>query len=185
MLWDKWSRKLLCPVSGLHPCLEVTSAGEQRCLWWSCRDAKKSREGGQAACDPAGLCSADGGCHQDLMECHVSQEQLFDTRVWEPQMHNKPCPPSVPSACAPTATTGLVLCLGAGGLAGVSWCCCAIARLAQLAARHAVQPRGLLFGHCSTNPDLEASLAHPVSGPGLTSRGTLSCQALPFQPLYK
>lgn len=40
MLWDKWSRKLFCPISGLDPCLEVTSTGEQRSLWWSCREAK-------------------------------------------------------------------------------------------------------------------------------------------------
>lgn len=76
------------------------------------------------------------------------------------------------------------LCLGAGGLASVSWCSCANARLAQLAARHAVQPRKLYFGYCSTNSDLEALLAHPIRGSGLSSRGTLLCQALPFQPLH-
>lgn len=65
------------------------------------------------------------------------------------------------------------LCLGAGGLSSVSWCCCANARLAQLAARHAVQPRGLFFGYCSTKSDLEALLARPVRGSRLSSRGTL------------
>lgn len=39
--------------------------------------ALKSWEAGQAACDPAGLCSGDGGCYQDLVERHTSKSSNF------------------------------------------------------------------------------------------------------------
>lgn len=213
----------------------TSTEGDQRSLWWSWREAEKRSEGGQAACEPAaGLCSGDGGCHQDVMEGPASESRApfathmyvgaTDAQVCCCTLHDverktptalrtdskrrqkplcvlekveqrcwhstKPFPPQ--TLPTPECATCLCshshhragLCLGAGGLARVSGCCHECAGLAQLAARHAVQPRGLYFGHWSTNPDVAVSLAHPVSGSGLVSRGPLSRQALSFQPLY-
>lgn len=148
----------------------TSTEGDQRSLWWSWREAEKRSEGGQAACEPAaGLCSGDGGCHQDVMEGPASESRatfathmyvgatdaqvccctLHDVERKTPTAlrtdskrrqkplcvlekveqrcfgtapspaHLKPCPPqSVPPACAPTATTGLVSALGQEGWPG-------------------------------------------------------------------
>lgn len=129
----------------------------------------------------------------------VSQEQLFGTHMWEPQMHKwwlylcdveRKTPTalsidktpsfgksnvfgtaqalptqSVPPACAPTATTGLVSAIGQEG-----WPQCPGA---------AAQPGDYFLVTAALTQTWKL---HWFTG--LSCRGTLSRQALPFQPLY-